>query len=134
WVTEKIREGVETGSGVTKVFEDVNVSRKVSFSSKNRSDCLELAIRLPQLTLVFTHIKILAERDVSNVNVRVCWAHDNTPIAGLRVGCFETGQSSVTDLNGFASFMIVGSGLQVTVYPLDSLNGITVYEEARVRL
>jgi len=134
WVTEKIREGVETGSGVTKVFEDVNVSRKVSFSSKNRSDCLELTIRLPQLTLVFTHIKILAERDISNVNVRVCWAHDNTPIAGLRVGCFETGQSSVTDLNGFVSFTIVGSGFQVTIYPMDSVNGITVYEEAKVGL
>jgi hypothetical protein len=28
WVTEKIRGGVETGSAVVKVFEELNVSRK----------------------------------------------------------------------------------------------------------
>ncbi|MEM2997573.1 MAG: hypothetical protein QW542_01335 [Thermoproteota archaeon] len=134
WVTEKIRDGVETGSGTTRIFRELNVSRVVGFSSKNRSDELELTTKIPQLTLVFTHIKISAERSSSNVNARACWAHDNTPIAGLRVKCFETGQSSVTDLNGFVSFTILGSGFEVIVYPLDSLNGITVYEEAKVRL
>ncbi|MEM2931092.1 MAG: hypothetical protein QW797_09590 [Thermoproteota archaeon] len=134
WVTEKIRDGVETGSGTTRIFGELNVSRVVGFSSKNRSDELELTTRIPQLTLVFTHIKISAERNGNNVNARACWAHDNTPIAGLRVRCFETGQSSVTDLNGFVSFTIVGSGFRVTICPLDSLNGITIYEEARVGL
>jgi hypothetical protein len=48
WVTEKIRGGVETGSAVVKAFEELNVSRRVSFSSKNRSDELELTTRLPK--------------------------------------------------------------------------------------
>jgi len=134
WVTEKIREGVETGSAVTKVFEEINVSRRVGFSSKNRSDELELTTMLPKLTLVFTHIKISAERSGSNVNARACWAHEGSPVAGLRVRCFETDQSGVTDLDGCVSFRLVGSGLQATLYPVDSLNGIGVYEEARVRL
>ncbi|MEM2998480.1 MAG: hypothetical protein QW542_06005 [Thermoproteota archaeon] len=134
WVTERIRGGVETGSGVTKVFEELNVSRKVGFSSKNRSDELELTIRIPRLTLVFTHIVISAERNGENVDARACWAHDNSPIAGLRVRCFETDQSGVTGFNGMVSFRIAGSGLEVTIYPSEGRNGITAYEKARVRL
>ncbi|MEM2930767.1 MAG: hypothetical protein QW797_07930, partial [Thermoproteota archaeon] len=134
WVTEKIRGGVETGSGVTRVFEELNVSRKVGFSSKNRNDELELTIRIPQLTLVFTHIVITAERSGENVNVRAFWAHDNSPIAGLRVKCFETDQSGVTDFNGRVSFRIAGSSFEVTIYPTEGRNGITAYEKARVRL
>ncbi|MBO3798977.1 MAG: hypothetical protein QXP45_00360 [Thermoproteota archaeon] len=134
WITERIRSGVETGSGVTRVFQEINVSRKVSFSSKNRSDELELTTRIPQLTLVFTHIVVSAERSGENVNVRAFWAHDNSPVAGLRVRCFETDQSGVTDLNGRVSFRIAGSGFEVTVYPAEGRNGITAYEKARVRL
>ncbi|MBO3810139.1 MAG: hypothetical protein FGF50_11185 [Candidatus Brockarchaeota archaeon] len=134
WVTEKIRGGVETGSGVTKVFEELNVSRKVSFSSKNRSDELELTIGIPQLTLVFTHIVISAERSGDNIHARAFWAHDNSPIAGLRVRCFETDQSGATDFNGRVSFRIAGSGFEVTIYPAEGRNGITAYEKARVRL
>jgi len=134
WVTEKIREGVETGFAATRVFEEVNVSRRVVFSSKNRSDELELTTMLPKLTLVFTHIKISAERSGNSVEARACWAHDGSPVAGLRIMCFETDQSSVTDLDGRVTFRIVGSSFQVTLYPADSLNGITVYEEARLRL
>ncbi|MEM4230218.1 MAG: hypothetical protein QXZ66_10745, partial [Thermoproteota archaeon] len=134
WVTERIRGGVETGSGVTKVFEELNVSRKVGFSSKNRSDELELTIRIPRLTLVFTHIVISAERNGENVDARACWIHDNSPIAGLRVRCFETDQSGVTGFNGMVSFRIAGSGLEVTIYPSEGRNGITAYEKARVRL
>ncbi|MEM3660644.1 MAG: hypothetical protein QXU11_09575 [Thermoproteota archaeon] len=134
WVTEKIRRGVETGYGVTKVFEELNVSRKVSFSSKNRNDELELTIKIPQLTLVFTHIVISAERSGENVNARAYWAHDNSPVAGLRMRCFETDQSGVTDFNGRVSFMIAGSGFEVTIYPTEGRNGITAYEKARVRL
>ncbi len=134
WVTEVIRGGVETGYGVTKVFEELNVSRKVGFSSKNRSDELELTVRIPQLTLVFTHIVISAERSGENVNARAYWAHDNSPIAGLRVRCFETDQSGVTDFNGIVSFRIVGSGFEVTIYPSEGRNGITAYERARVGL
>ncbi|MEM4228383.1 MAG: hypothetical protein QXZ66_01255 [Thermoproteota archaeon] len=74
WVTERIRGGVETGSGVTRVFQELNILRRVSFSSKNRSDELELTIRIPPLTLVFTHIIISAERSGVNVNVRAFWA------------------------------------------------------------
>ncbi|MBO3798487.1 MAG: hypothetical protein JTT13_06440 [Candidatus Brockarchaeota archaeon] len=134
WVTEKIRGSVETGSGVTKVFQELNVSRKVSFSSKNRSDELELKIRVSQLTLVFTHIVVSAGRNGGNVDVKACWAHDNSPIAGLRVRCFETDQSGVTDFNGRVSFRIVGSGFEATIYPTEGRNGITAYEKARVRL
>ncbi|MEM2599091.1 MAG: hypothetical protein QXI87_00170 [Thermoproteota archaeon] len=134
WDTERIRGGVETGSGVTRVFGELNVSRKVSFSSKNRSDELELTIRIPQLTLIFTHIVVSAERNGENVDVRAFWAHDNSPIAGLRVRCFETDQSGVTNLNGRASFRIVGSGFEVTIYPSEGRNGITTYQKARVRL
>ncbi|MEM3390573.1 MAG: hypothetical protein QW491_14390 [Thermoproteota archaeon] len=134
WVTEKIRGGVETGYGVTRVFGELNVSRRISFSSKNRSDELELKIRISQLTLVFTHIVVSAERNGDNVNVRAFWAHDNSPIAGLRVKCFETDQSGVTDLNGRVSFRIAGSGFEATIYPSEGRNGITVYEKARVRL
>ncbi|MEM2946445.1 MAG: hypothetical protein QXI87_08900 [Thermoproteota archaeon] len=134
WVTEKIRGGVETGSGVTRVFEELNILRRVSFSSKNRSDELELTIRLPKLTLVFTHIIVSAERSGENVNARACWAHDNSPVAGLRVRCFETDQSGVTDFNGRVSFRIAGSGFEATIYPSEGRNGITVYEKARVRL
>ncbi|MBO3810188.1 MAG: hypothetical protein FGF50_11440 [Candidatus Brockarchaeota archaeon] len=134
WVTEKVRDGVKTGYGVTKVFDELNVSRKVSFSSKNRSDELELAVRIPQLTLVFTHIVVSAERNGENVNARAYWAHDNSPIAGLRARCFETDQSEVTDFNGRVSFRIAGSGSEVTIYPSEGRNGITAYEKARVRL
>jgi len=134
WVTEKIRGGVETGSATVKAFEELNVSRKVSFSSKNRSDELELTTRLPKLTLVFTHIKISADRNGGDVNARASWAHDNSPIAGLRVRCFETDQSGITDFNGRVSFRIIGSGFQVTICPAENRNGITAYEEARVGL
>ena len=134
WVIEKIRGGVETGSGVTRVFQELNVSRSVGFSSKNRSDELELAVRIPQLTLVFTHIVVSAERNGENVNARAFWAHDNSPVAGFRVRCFETDQSGVTDLNGRVCFRITGSGSEVTIYPAEGRNGITAYEKARVRL
>jgi len=134
WVTEKIRGGVETGSATVKAFEELNISRKVSFFSKNRSDELELTTRLPKLTLVFTHIKISAERNGGSVNARAFWAHDNSPIAGLRVRCFETDQGGVTDFNGRVSFSIAGSGFQVTIHPAENRNGITAYEEARVGL
>ncbi|MGB9718755.1 MAG: hypothetical protein ACPL4E_10025, partial [Thermoproteota archaeon] len=86
WVTERIRGGVETGYATVKAFQELNVSRKVGFSSKNRNDEIELATMLPKLTLVFTHIKISAERSSGNVNIRAFWAHDNSPVAGLRVG------------------------------------------------
>ncbi|MBO3810255.1 MAG: hypothetical protein FGF50_11785, partial [Candidatus Brockarchaeota archaeon] len=125
---------VETGYGVTKVFDELNVSRKVGFSSKNRSDELEPMIRIPQLTLVFTHIVVSAERNGENVNAKAYWAHDNSPIAELRVRCFETDQSGVTDFNGRASFRIAGSGFEATIYPAEGRNGITAYEKARVRL
>ncbi|MEM3958612.1 MAG: hypothetical protein QXO47_10485 [Thermoproteota archaeon] len=134
WVTERIRGGVETGSGVVKAFQELNVSRKVGFSSKNRNDELELTVRIPLLTMVFTHIVVSAERNGDNVNVRAFWAHDNSPIAGLRVKCFETDQSGVTDLNGRVSFRIAGSGFEATIYPSEGRNGITVYEKAKVRL
>ncbi len=134
WITERIRGGVETGSATVKAFEELNVSRRVSFSSKNRSDGLELTTRLSKLTLVFTHIKISAERVGGNVNARASWAHDNSPIAGLRVRCFETDQSGITDFNGRVSFSIAGSGFQATIYPAENRNGITAYEEARVGL
>jgi len=134
WISERVRGGVETGSATVKVFEELNVSRKVRFSSKNRSDELELTTRLPKLTLVFTHIKISAERNGGSVNARASWAHDNSPIAGLRVRCFETDQSGVTDFNGRVSFSISGSGFQVTICPAENRNGITAYEEARVGL
>ncbi len=134
WVTEEIRGGVETGFGTVKVFEELNLSKKVGFSSKNRSDELELAVRIPQLTLVFTHIVVSAERNGERVYVRAYWAHDNSPVAGLRVRCFETDQSMVTDFNGRVSFRIVGSGFEATIYPSEGRNGITAYEKARVRL
>ena len=134
WVTEKVRGGVETGYGETKVFEELNVSRKVSFSSKNRSDGLELTVRIPRLTLVFTHIVVSAERNGESVNAKACWAHDNSPIAGLRLRCFETDQSMITDFNGRVSFRIAGSGFEVTIYPTEGRNGITAYEKARVRI
>ncbi|MEM2057740.1 MAG: hypothetical protein QXO76_05780 [Thermoproteota archaeon] len=134
WVTEKVRGGVETGFGMVKAFEELNVSRKVGFSSKNRSDELELTIKIPQLTLVFTHIVVSAERNGDNVDAKAFWAHDNSPIAGFRVRCFETGQSGITDFNGRASFRIAGSGFDVTIYPAEGRNGITAYEKARVRL
>jgi len=134
WVNERVRGGVETGSATVKAFQELNVSRKVSFSSKNRNDEIELTTRLPKLTLVFTHIKVSAERSGGNVNARASWAHDNRPIAGLRLRCFETDQSGVTDLNGRASFSISGSGFHVTIYPSEGRNGITAYEEARIGL
>jgi len=134
WVTERIRSSVETGSAIVKVFQELNVSRRVGFSSKNRSDELELTVSLPKLTLVFTHIVVSAERSGGNVNVRVSWAHDGSPVAGLRVKCFETDQSGVTDLNGRVSFTISGSGFEATIYPVEGRNGITAYEKARVRL
>jgi hypothetical protein len=134
WVTEKIRGGVETGSAVVKVFQELNVSRRIGFSSKNRSDELELTVRIPRITLVFTHIVVLAERNGGSVNVRVSWAHDGSPVAGLRVKCFETDQNGVTDLNGRVSFTILGSGFEATIYPVEGRNGITMYEKARVGL
>jgi hypothetical protein len=51
---------------------------------------------------------------VEDVNVRAFWAHDGSPIAGLRVRCFETDQSGVTDFNGRVSFSISGSGFEAT--------------------
>ncbi|MEM2946566.1 MAG: hypothetical protein QXI87_09540 [Thermoproteota archaeon] len=134
WVAEKVRGGVETGSGTVKAFEELNISRKVGFSSKNRSDELKLTVSIPQLTLVFTHIVVSAERDGENVNAKACWVHDNTPIAGLRLRCFETDQGGITDFNGRVSFRIAGSGFNVTIYPSEGRNGITAYEKARVRL
>ncbi|MEM3660491.1 MAG: hypothetical protein QXU11_08775 [Thermoproteota archaeon] len=70
WVSERVRGGVETGSAVTRVFQDLNVSRRVVFSSKGRSDELELTIRIPQLSLVFTHIVVTAERSGDTVAVK----------------------------------------------------------------
>ena len=134
WVTEKIRGGVETGSAVVKVFQELNVSRRIGFSSKNRSDELELTVRIPRITLVFTHIVVSAERNGGSVNVRVSWAHDGSPVAGLRVKCFETDQSGVTDLNGRVSFSISGSGFEAIIYPVEGRNGITTFEKARVGL
>ncbi|MBO3800257.1 MAG: hypothetical protein FGF52_04315 [Candidatus Brockarchaeota archaeon] len=52
----------------------------------------------------------------------------------LRVRCFETDQSGVTDFNGRVSFRMAGSGFEVTIYPAKGKNGITAYEKARVRL
>ncbi|MGB9718946.1 MAG: hypothetical protein ACPL4E_11045, partial [Thermoproteota archaeon] len=133
-VTERIRGGVETGYATVKTFGDLNVSRKVGFSSKNRNDEVELMVRIPKITMVFTHIRISAERNSGNVNAMASWAHDNSPIAGLRARCFETDQSGVTDFNGNVSFSIAGSGFQVTIYPSEGRNGITLYEEARIWL
>ncbi|MGB9718957.1 MAG: hypothetical protein ACPL4E_11100, partial [Thermoproteota archaeon] len=134
WVTERVRGGVETGYATVKAFGELNASRKVGFSSKNRNDEVELTVRIPKITMVFTHIRISAERSGGYVNAMASWAHDNSPVAGLRVRCFETDQSGITDLNGRVSFMIAGSGFEVTIYPSEGRNGITAYEEARVGL
>ncbi|MEM2100591.1 MAG: hypothetical protein QXP45_04580, partial [Thermoproteota archaeon] len=45
--------------------------------------------------------------------------------------CFETDQSGVTDFNGRVSFMIAGSGFEVTIYPTEGRNGITAYEKGQ---
>lgn len=58
WVVEEAAGGVETGFCVLKKIGGGTVSRRVSFSSRNRVDELTLTINVPQLRLRFDSMMI----------------------------------------------------------------------------
>ncbi|MBO3808204.1 MAG: hypothetical protein FGF50_01200 [Candidatus Brockarchaeota archaeon] len=58
WVVEEAANGVETGSCVMRKLGGGAFSRRVVFSSRNRTDELTLTISLPQISLRFDSMRI----------------------------------------------------------------------------
>jgi len=123
---------VETGENLSEHLSIRENHKKVSmkFSTEDKG----IKSNLVSVELIFTSIRLSARRQGSLVNLKASWSHDGSSIAELQVMCFETRQTEATGPDGCTSFEIVGLGFEVTFVPISSVNGITVYQEAKVGL